>query len=195
MNDPQELLILQDLTGVLDSLHIPYAIGGSMASSIYGTVRFTQDADITVEPFGNVAGMLFEILGGRYYLSREAMSEALRRRTSFNIIHLASAFKIDVFVSKGTPFEKEVMLRRKQLRLSESIEKSFSVVSPEDIILLKLRWYLDGGSTSERQWADVLDVLTVQAERLDLRYLRKWAVSLRVNEFLEKAIAQTKEFM
>ncbi|MHC4155047.1 MAG: hypothetical protein ACYST6_09020 [Planctomycetota bacterium] len=195
MNDPQELLILQDLTGVLDSLHIPYAIGGSMASSIYGTVRFTQDADITVEPFDNVAGMLFEILGGRYYLSREAMFEALKRRTSFNVIHLASAFKIDVFVSKGTPFEKELMLRRKQLRLSESIEKSFSVVSPEDIILLKLRWYLDGGSTSDRQWADVLDVLTVQAEKLDLRYLKKWGVSLRVNELLEKAIAQTKEFL
>jgi hypothetical protein len=195
MNDPQELLILQDLTGVLDSLHIPYAIGGSMASSIYGKVRFTQDADITVGPFDNVADTLFEILRNRYYLSREAMLEALKQRTSFNVIHLDSAFKIDVFVSKDTPFEKELMSRRKQLRLSDSIEKSFAVVSPEDIILLKLRWYLDSGSTSERQWADVLEVLTVQAERLDLRYLKKWAVSLRVNEFLEKAIAQAKEFM
>jgi hypothetical protein len=195
MNDPQELLILQDLTGVLDRLHIPYAIGGSIASSIYGTVRFTQDVDITVEPFDNVAGMLFDILRSQYYLSREAMFEALKRRTGFNVIHLASAFKIYVFVSKDTPFEKELMLRRKQLRLSDSMEKPFSVVSPEDIILLKLRWYLDGGSTSERQWADVLDVLKVHAENLDLRYLKKWGASLRVDELLEKAIAQTKEFI
>jgi hypothetical protein len=48
MSEPDEYLVLKQLADVLDDLKIDYAIGGSIASSLYGQVRFTQDADITV---------------------------------------------------------------------------------------------------------------------------------------------------
>lgn len=192
MNNPQELIILESFTDILQQLDIAYAIGGSMASSIYGKVRFTEDADMTVEPFGDQADRLIELLSSDYYISKEAVYQALKQQASFNVIHLDLAFKIDVFIRKNTAFEKQLMARRKSLKLSDSIEKEFAVISPEDIILLKLQWYRDGGCSSQRQWNDVLGILTVQAERLDFDYLKKWAAILEISELLEKATTESK---
>jgi len=191
MSNSQELKILESLAEVLEQLDIAYAIGGSMASSIYGKVRFTQDADITVEPFDNQADQLFDLLKSQFYISRDAMYQALSQRRSFNIIHLKSAFKIDIFIRKDTAFEKQLMTRRRTLVLSDSLEKTFSVISPEDIILLKLQWYRNSGH-SERQWDDVLGILTIQAEKLDFEYLKKWAGILGIDQILEKAISESK---
>jgi hypothetical protein len=186
MNDAQILLTLKEFTDTLDQLAIGYAIGGSIASSVYGKVRFTEDADITVEPFESRADNLFELLKPTYYISKEAMYHALSKRSSFNIIHLENAFKIDVFVRKDTDFQKQLVPRSKPLQLSESLPKPLSVVSPEDIILLKLQWY-QAAAGSERQWNDVLGVLAVRAEKLDFDYLNKWAACLGISELLAKA--------
>ena len=193
MNNPEELMVLRSFTDILEQLGITYAIGGSMASSIYGSVRFTEDADITVEPFDKLAEKLFELLKLEYYISRAAMYQALRQQGCFNVIHLASAFKIDVFIRKNSVFEEQLMARRKKIKLCDSWEKLFSVVSPEDIILLKLQWYRDGGCSSEHQWNDVLGVLTLQAEKLDFEYLNKWAANLEISGLLEKAIQEAKQ--
>jgi len=192
MTNPQELIILEGFTNILERLGIDYAVGGLMASSVYGKVRFTQDADITVEPFMSRAEKLFELLKPQYYISKEAMYRALRQHSSFNIIHLESAFKIDVFIRKDTSFEKQLMSRRRALKLSDSLEKPFSVISPEDIILLKLQWYRDTGLGSEQQWDDVIGVLKVQSDKLDFKYLKKWAGILEVNKLLEKAIFEAR---
>ncbi|MBN2456004.1 MAG: hypothetical protein JXB29_05630 [Sedimentisphaerales bacterium] len=193
MNESEDLLLVRCFTDILDRLDIGYVIGGSMASSIYGVVRFTQDADVTVEPFDNLAHELFEMLRPDYYISRQAMYQALREHSSFNIIHLTSAFKIDVFVRKNTAFEKQLIARGKKIKLSDQLKKKFSVVSPEDIILLKLRWYCDGGCSSQRQWKDALGVLAIQAGRLDFKYLNSWADKLKINKLLEKAVLETRQ--
>jgi hypothetical protein len=188
MNEISDIEVLKDFTDILERLGISYAIGGSMASSIYGMVRFTQDADITVVPFENQADQLYQLLRHRYYISKAAMNAALMQRGSFNVIHLESAFKIDLFICKDTAFEKQLILRRKLLRFSDSVDKNFAVVSPEDIVLLKLRWYRDGGQTSQRQWQDVLEILAVQKKNLDFEYLNRWAAVLGINELLQKAV-------
>ena len=188
MNETGDMEVLKNFTDILEQLGILYAIGGSMASSIYGVVRFTQDADITVEPFENQADQLYQLLRHRYYISREAMNAALIQRSSFNVIHLDSAFKIDIFVRKDTAFEQQLILRRKLLRFSDSIGKNFAVVSPEDIVLLKLRWYRDGGQTSQRQWQDVLEILAVQKKNLDFEYLNRWTAVLGINELFQKTM-------
>ncbi|MCX5634862.1 MAG: hypothetical protein NTW55_03345 [Planctomycetota bacterium] len=188
MNETGDMEVLKNFTDILEQLGILYAIGGSMASSIYGVVRFTQDADITVEPFENQADQLYQLLRHRYYISREAMNAALIQRGSFNVIHLESAFKIDIFVRKDTAFEQQLILRRKLLWFSDSIGKNFAVVSPEDIVLLKLLWYRDGGQTSQRQWQDVLEILAVQKKNLDFEYLNRWAAVLGINDLFQKAV-------
>lgn len=187
-----ELTILKNFTDALESIGIDYVIGGSIASSLYGKVRFTQDVDMTVEPFEGKADEFFRLVRSDFYIGWDAMQQALRQRGSFNVVHLESAFKIDVFIRKDTEFERQLLTRRKFMKLSERSKKAFSVVSAEDIILLKLRWYQQGGCSSEIQWEDILSVLEVQTDKLDFEYIRRWAKVLEVNELLEKAISQDK---
>lgn len=193
MNNPQELTALEKFTDILDKLGINYAIGGSMASSAYGSVRFTEDADVMVEPFDDKAEEFIQSLKPEYYISKDAILYALKQHSSFNIIHIESVFKIDIFVRKDTDFEEQLMLRRRPLKLSDSLKKTFSVVSPEDIILIKLCWYRDGNYSSNQQWKDVLGVFNIQAEQLDVKYLKKWASKLYISELLEKAISEILE--
>lgn len=192
MNSGGEFAALGHFADILDRLGITYAVGGSMASSAYGAVRFTEDADITVEPFEGTAQEFFECVKADYYISKEAMLQALEQRSSFNVIHLESAFKIDVFVRKDSPYEKQLFSRRRALRLGDAMGKSFSVLSPEDIILLKLQWYDSGGRASQRQWDDVLGILKIQANKLDSKHLGKWAGILNVEELLENAISEAR---
>lgn len=190
MAEPEEYLVLKQLTDVLDDLKISYAIGGSIASSVYGKVRFTQDVDISVVPFTDQAERFWAELKENFYISKEAMVHAISDRGSFNVIHLATAFKIDMFVQKDDDFHRRLFLRRRKVKLDESIDHLFDIVSAEDIILLKLQWYQSAGGISDRQWSDVLGVLAVQSESLDMRYLRSYSEKLGLSNILQKAMDQ-----
>jgi len=190
MSDVQQSEVIKRLTDILDELKIGYAIGGSIASSIYGTPRFTQDADITVQPFLPVAERLYEMLKDSFYISKEAMYQAINSHGSFNVIHFETAFKIDIFTA-NSEFEKLLLTRSKKNKIEESINKSFSLVSPEDIILLKLKWYKQSDFISDRQWSDILGVLSVQKNSLDFDYLKNWAKKLGLDKLLQKAITES----
>jgi len=190
---PNEGEILSELAAVLERFGIRYAIGGSVASSLYGKMRFTEDIDITVEPFDNCAKEIYENLKTQYYISKESMLQALKSRTSFNIIHFETSLKIDIFVCRNESFEKQLLSRNKMFKLFESIERSLPVVSPEDIVLLKLQWYRDGGCVSEHQWNDITGVLEVQSGKLDYEYLKNWAGTLKIRELLDRAIDSSRK--
>ena len=192
MSELLDLEVLKSFTDILESLGITYVIGGSIASSIYGKVRFTQDADITVESFEDKADEFLRLVSSDFYISSDAMQKALSQKGSFNVVHLESAFKIDVFIQKNTEFERQLLSRRNFMKLSDRFEKAFSIVSPEDIIMLKLRWYRQTDCTSEKQWQDILSVLEVQKDKLDFEYLKKWASILRIDQLLARAISDAQ---
>jgi len=189
-NFPTELDALTDFLAILEGLGITYALGGSIACSVYGKVRFTEDADITVEPFSSIADALVQRLSPNFYVSRQAIRQALAQRSSFNVIHTATAFKIDVFVRNETPFQKQLLLRRRQVAIP-GLSQTVWAVCPEDILLLKLDWYRQGGCVSEKQWNDILGLIGIQKDRLNLTELRRWADSLGIRELLEEAWRQT----
>ena len=193
MAEPEEYLVLKQLADALDDLKIDYAIGGSIASSVYGKVRFTQDADITVASFADKAERLYSVLKENFYISKDAMYQAISNRGSFNVIHLTSAFKIDIFIQKDDDFYRQLFLRKRKIKLDESIERLFDIVSAEDIILLKLQWYQSAGCVSERQWSDVLGVLAVQTQSLDMKYLKSCSEKLGLSDILQKAIDEANK--
>jgi hypothetical protein len=190
MNNPQDIAALEKFTDILDKLNISYVIGGSFASSAYGAVRFTQDADITLEPFNQIGDKFFEAIKNDFYISKNAMYQALQSRTNFNIIHLATAFKIDIFIQKQDEFQMQMLSHGRKLPLGKSAKKA-SFVSPEVIILLKLDWFRQSGCDSEKQWSDVHGVLAAQKDSLDFDYLKNWAKKLGLNELLQKAISES----
>jgi hypothetical protein len=183
----ESLPVIREVIAVLTRLGIPYALGGSWASSIQGKMRFTHDADMTVEPFPGREEDLCAAFGEDYYVSLPAVQQAVRDRSSFNIVHTPTTFKVDLFVRKDRPFEQSVMQRRQARFLADAPGQALQFVSPEDIILFKLEWYRLGNETSERQWTDVLGVLEVQAGRLDEAYLDHWAAQLQVADLLSRA--------
>lgn len=178
---------LRDVLRVFTQLSIPYALGGSMASSIYGTWRSTLDADITAEPFPGKETQLVAAFGEDYYLSLPAIQQAVRQRSSFNIINTNTGFKADVFIRKDRPFEQSAMARRVSIDLPEAPGETLSLYTPEDVILFKLWRYRLGQESAHLQWSDILGVLCVQGGRLDQAYLDHWSADLGVSDLLQRA--------
>ena len=191
MTAPDLVAALLPVIEALDSLGVRYYVGGSVASSIHGVPRASIDADVIAELLSEQVAPLAARLSALFYLDEGRMRDAVERRLSFNVIHLATMFKIDVFVSKGRPFDVEAGARARLEALGESPEAPQArVASPEDTLLAKLEWYRRGGESSERQWSDITGLLRVRAGRLDLAYLADWAKALGVADLLERASRQ-----
>src|SRR6185295_2957343 len=117
--------------------------------------------------------------------------EAVAHRRSFNLIHLDSMFKVDIFVSKGRPFDRSALARAQYRPLgSDPSGRQVRVASAEDTVLGKLEWYRAGGETSERQWSDILGVLRTKREALDYVYLELQADGLGVRDLLDRAVKE-----
>jgi hypothetical protein len=183
--------VLKHVIQTLDRLRIAYAIGGSIASSLHGVGRLTRDADLTVEPFfGREAVFVSAFDPNEYYLSPDAVRDALRLRSSFNILHPTTGYKIDIFIRKDESFERMAFSRRVPYEGAAGLGDTVQVHSPEDIILFKLRWFRMGGETSERQWSDIHGVLMTQGDRLDAAYMDHWAAEIGVKDLLDRARAE-----
>ena len=178
-----------DVARVLERLDIPYVVGGSLASSLHGIPRSTNDADLAVELGQEKVRPLVEALEGRYYVDEERARDAVRRQASFNVIELATMFKVDLFVLGAGPLDREELARRQRIELPESGDE-LEVASAEDTVLQKLHWFRLGRGVSDRQWQDLLGVLQVQGSRLDRQYLDRGAGLLGVEDLLRRALRE-----
>lgn len=174
----------------LDKLGIPYMVGGSFASTLYGFYRTTQGADLIIDIAGGQVEKFIELFENEFYVSRTLIDQALRSGSSFNIIHLESSFKVDFFVIRGDRYSHLAFSRRGLKQIDPELPIQTYLQSAEDTVLAKLAWYREGGRVSELQWGDVIGMLRTQAERLDLSYLKQWATHLGVAELLDGAIKE-----
>ena len=178
------------VTQTLERLGIPYAVGGSLASSIHGVMRSTLDVDIVADVRSEHIPALVAALTRDFYADANLMQTAIDHHSSFNLIHFETAFKVDIFVCKPRPFDHMQIARRRPAVIAVDPDQSVYLATPEDTILAKLEWYRLGGEVSDRQWRDVLGVLKTRAGDLDRDYLRQWAAELRVSDLLEKAFRE-----
>ncbi|MGQ9904769.1 MAG: hypothetical protein ACUVRU_10720 [Anaerolineae bacterium] len=186
-NEPVEVTL--KVTDVFEKLDIPYLIGGSLASALYGMVRATQDSDIVAEMQPEHLQPFVLALQEDFYMDEEMIAEAIQRKSSFNIIHRETMFKVDVFIPQPRPFWGSQMARAQRQTFCFNTEQvGAQFASPEDTILSKLEWYRMGGEVSDRQWRDILSVLKTRAGALDMAYLRQWAGELHVSDLLERAL-------
>lgn len=157
---------------------IAHMVVGALASSFHGEPRQTRDIDIVVE--ADASGLLrFQenLDPNEFYWDAGAMREAIERRSSFNVIDLDSAWKVDLLVRRDRPFSKLELSRRARVELLGS---ATFVASPEDTIIAKLEWAAQGDS--ERQLRDVAAILGAQAAALDADYLRHWIEELGLHD-------------
>jgi len=175
---------------LLNQQTIRYYIGGSVASSAHGLPRTTIDVDIVVELAHAHVQMMVDALQSSFYIDGEMIHAAIDNQSSFNIIHLETFIKLDIFVLKSGPYDQITMQRitTGTLAPDEADELIVNFSSPEDTILHKLSWFRLGGEQSERQWRDLIGVLKVQADSLDGDYLQQWAGQLGLSDLLESAL-------
>ncbi|HEX3529476.1 MAG TPA: hypothetical protein VH988_20650 [Thermoanaerobaculia bacterium] len=189
ISSPELWQALIPVVDALEALGVPWHVGGSVASSFVGVARATQDADLVADLRPEHAEPFVLALQGTYYVDRERVDHAIQTRRSFNAIHLATVYKVDVFIAKTTPFARQNMARRVSLEVP-GLGRSLWFSSPEDIVLHKLLWYADGGGVSDRQWYDLQGVLRLQGPRLDFSYLQTWAESLGISDLLTRALKE-----
>lgn len=187
MKKPDIIVALDMVIGCFEKLGIAYYIGGSVASSAYGIARATMDVDLVANVEIRQVNRLVKALETDYYINAEMIRDAIHRRSSFNVIHLDTMIKIDVFIVKDQPYDSEAFTRRQPDTLDEESSRKFYLSSPEDVVLSKLQWYQAGGRVSEQQWKDILGVLKVQSGKLDLEYLKYWASKLNLSELLNRS--------
>ncbi len=191
IEDP--IYLARKIDVLLKSLDIPYYIGGSVASSFQGEVRYTEDLDLVVNIQSSQTQSMLEVFSKDFYISEIAIDDAMRGRTSsFNVIDLETTEKADIFVMRNDPFALSKMARRKlYVPVNRSESDAIYLCSPEDTVLQKLVWSRMTKNESQRQWRDVLGVLKLQGDRLDFNYLQKWAVELNLHDLLQTAFTES----
>jgi hypothetical protein len=166
-----------------------YFVGGSLASSLQGEPRATNDIDIVLElPIGRI-GDLVRALGTDFEVDVDMLRQALLHGQSCNIFYLPSVMKVDLFAVGASPYDEIEFSRRRPVQVRATSE-TLVVKTPEDTVLRKLLWYREGGEVSDRQWRDVLEVLRVSGSTMDVAYLGGWAARLGISGLLDRAIAE-----
>lgn len=186
--DPLDVTL--QVVEVLEDLGARYVIVGSMASIVHGMIRSTMDADVLTELEPAHIPQLVSALQERFHIDALAIREAIDNRRSFSLIHLATMFKVDVFISRQRPFDEQQLTRRAIAQVRSGSDRGVWVLSPEDVILAKLDWFRLGGQVSERQWRDILGVLLSQRDKLDTAYLKEWSAALGVSDLLDRAFKE-----
>jgi predicted GTPase len=148
------------------------------------------DVDIVADMTDSAVSEFLKCFDRDFYVSEAAIREAVRRKSCFHLIHLPTSFKVDVFVSRQRPFDISAMNRATVEHLGDSHSLAIHVATAEDAIISKLEWYRKTNETSERQWDDVIRLLKLLGEAADVQYLKKSAVSVSVEDLLERLMSE-----
>lgn len=180
--------LIASVVAILEELDIAYALGGSVASSIVGQPRSTDDGDIAIHVNRDQAEVLVARLSEHFYVPASAVT-AVDDCSSFNVLDLATGSKVDLFVL-GDSFLDRMQIERRVQRSPAGLPADLWLTSIEDQVLRKLDWYRIGGRVSERQWRDVCAVLHIQSNVIDLEYLTTTAEEVGLSDLLEQALRE-----
>lgn len=175
----EQIELLFDAVERLEGAGLDYMLSGSVALSVYAVPRMTRDIDIVIALEADDVDTLVALFDSDCYIDAEAVANAIEARHMFNVIHEATVSKLDFIVRKDSPYRLVEFSNRRRVHLGS---RALWVVGPEDLVLSKLVWALDSGST--QQLDDVRSML--EADELDTHYLARWAAELGVSELLER---------
>lgn len=177
--------LLRKVIESLESLGIPYMVVGSIASGAYGEPRMTQDIDIVIDiQPEQVSRFCAEFTLPDFYISRDAVEQAIRHRSQFNVIHPSSGNKVDFMIARSDVWGRTQLARRQRVQILP--DRPGYVARPEDIILGKMLYYQEGGS--EKHLRDIAGILKISGDQLDREYVQQWAGQLDLMEIWQSIL-------
>lgn len=181
--------LLRYLVEGFEALGIDYMISGSQASIYYGEPRFTQDIDMVADVTpAHIPALLERFPFPEFYVSPDAVREAIQARGQFNIIHPGSGLKIDVLLVKHTPYDRLEFERRHRQPFLPGKEAYFA--RPEDVIIYKMIYFREG--RSERHLRDIASMLRISGAEIDTQYVDEWAQRLGLTGIWEAVRRRAK---
>lgn len=175
--------LLADCLRRLNRVGFAYLLTGSMASNYWGIPRTTHDLDFVIQLPPSAIPRLVEVFQGDFFLDEAAVRAAFQPPYQFNAIDERSALKVDFWLPRPEPFDRELFSRRRQVRI---FGEPAWIATAEDVILHKLLW--NKLTPSERQLNDAAGIISVQAQKLDLAYLKRWSNELKIADVLENLL-------
>jgi hypothetical protein len=170
------IFFLKKLIGYFDIAEIPYMLSGSVAMSIYALPRFTRDFDFIVHlQIKDIPGLIESFKEG-YYCDEDAVKDAIKHKSMFNIIDFATNYKADFIILKNEPYRIAEFERRKKV---DFLDIQINLVSPEDLIISKIIWIQQSESSLQKQDIQLL----LQVENIDMNYIKSWVKTLKLNTF------------
>jgi hypothetical protein len=162
----------------LEKAGISFMLSGSFAMAYYSQPRMTRDLDFVVELNRSSGSVVYEVFRESYYVSKEAIDEAILHESMFNLIHTQSIIKVDFIIRKNHAYRLAEFNRRKKITIADF---STYIVSIEDLIISKLIWMKD--SHSELQKNDIKALLSAHHDR---DYLDGWISKLTLTSTFEE---------
>jgi hypothetical protein len=170
--------VFRRITKALDQAGIAFMLSGSFASAYYGAPRSTQDIDLVIAATpAQLRTFVMSLSTDEYYADLDAALEAHQRQSLFNVIDLASGWKVDPIIRKSRAFSQEEFRRRQRVMLQAV---PLFVASVEDVIVSKLEW--SKRAQSQRHIDDVAGILRMRWQSLEHSYLRKWIIELEIEK-------------
>ncbi len=151
-------------------------LSGSVAMSVYVLPRATRDFDFIVNLSFNDSKKVVDNFGDGFYCDADAVNEAIKKRSMFNIIDFKSGFKADFVILKDEKFRQMEFSRRTTAQFFES--KIF-IVTAEDLLLSKLIWIQELQSNLQM---DDIKTLSKKPD-LDWNYINNWIDTLHLKTF------------
>ena len=187
MSEATELIaVIDSVVSAFRRHEVLYFVTGSLASSVRGEFRATNDLDIVATLQDRQIPVLMADLSGEFITDVDQAINALAGGTSFNLIHRVTYLKVDIFPCL-TAFDREATRRATNVELPGGREP-LRVATTEDVLLAKARWYRLGGETSEVQRRDIESLVALNRADLDREYLMRWAGQLGVGDLVERFV-------
>lgn len=175
----EDLALLLGVARVLNQHGIRYFVSGSVASMHYGEARMTRDIDIVIHlRMGDISTMVEAFPEPEFYISREGILQALESDGQFNVIQSTTGLKVDFMCAEPSIYNDIRFKRARAVPMDRDVAVVYS--APEDVILMKLKYYKMGGS--DKHLRDIASMVKVSGETFDRAYLDRWAQSLGVDE-------------
>ncbi len=166
----------------LAELGISFMVTGSLASNRYGVARSTKDADFVLETADLDFARLRSLLGDRLEIDPQMSFETVTATRRYRIHKRGGErFMIELFILSDDPHDQERFRRRRD---STMMGLPISLPTPEDVIITKLRWSKQGRRTKDVD--DARNVIAVQGDGLDWRYIQAWCDKHGTRELLEE---------
>ena len=170
---------------VLMSLKTDYLVVGSIASSYYGIPRSTTDADFVVEFRQGLIVELANALGSAFRLDLQMQLEIFSGKRFYKFEVIGTVFHVDVFDLQTTAYDQERFQRRRPVPLGE---RMIYLPTPEDVLIMKLRWQ------RSKDLEDARAVMAVQRPNLDWEYLERWCEHFGAAPLLAQLRDETAKF-